>query len=98
MLKSDLRPLAPYRQRLSSIDPSLAAAAKVAFEVGVGTAGSLISAWVWSRYIASKRKAKTSVKTSHLSESQRGIYIHLETIEERIIRTKKIRVVMKVRL
>ena len=96
MLKSDLRPLAPHRQRLSSIDPTLAAAAAAVVGVGVGAAGNLVSNWVWSRYVAPKRKTKNTLKDSILADHGQ-VQIELVSIEERIVKIKKIRV-MKGRL
>jgi len=87
ILKSQLKPLAPPRQRLA-VDPTLAAAAGAAVGVGMTVAGNLISNWVWERYVAPKRKNKHSVK--HVQIIDR-IAIQVETIEERIVKTRKIR-------
>jgi hypothetical protein len=91
VLKSDLRPLSPHRQKLSSIDPTLAAAAKIAVEVGVGAAGSLLSTWVWNRCVASRRKSKHPHKDSILADHSQ-LHIEVVSIEERIVKIKKIRV------
>jgi len=91
MLKSQLKPLAPARQRLA-VDPTLAAAAGAALGVGVTVAGNLISNWVWERYVAPKRKNKRSVK--HVQIVDR-IAIQVEMIEERIVKTRKIRFSLK---
>jgi membrane protein implicated in regulation of membrane protease activity len=83
-----LRPLAPPRQKLTLIDPALAAAAKTAVELGTIVAGNLLSQWVWRKYVQPKRKAKVSAKfEKELFQSTQVVTV----ITERTVRMKRVR-------
>jgi len=77
---------------LTAVDPALAAAAGAAVGIGIAAAGDLVSTWVWERYVAPKRKSKNTVKVSVPGDRAHFIGIELESIEERIVRTKRLRI------
>jgi hypothetical protein len=93
MLKSELKPLAPPRQKLN-VDPTLAAAAGGVVGVGVAVATHLVSQWVYERYAVRKRKG------NNLRRIRGQVYdFEVETLEEMLIRRKKqYRIVLKDKL
>jgi hypothetical protein len=95
MLKSELKPLAPPKQKLT-IDPALAAAAGGVVGVGVAYATNLVSQWAWERYTARKRKRNGNKR---IQPGRFGDVFEVTEFEEVVItRRKQIRVVMKGKL
>jgi hypothetical protein len=93
MLQSDIRPLSP-RQKLSAIDPALLAVAGAALGIGINAAGGFISQWAWRRYQVAKKKSKDKELKRRCEGSV--IVFDVETVEERIVRTRKqVRVSLK---
>jgi len=94
MLKSDLRPLATPKQKLS-FDPTLVKVATVALSAGAAFAGKAVSRWVWQHYVAPRRKAKHPQRV--VLDIKGDVHvIQIETIEQHIIRTRKqTRIILK---
>jgi hypothetical protein len=98
-MRTEPRPVAP-RQRLSVVDPTLVTAAGAVLGIGIAAGGNLLSNWVWNKYVAPKRKTKTKRVSvgSTVVERHLGFQIDVETIEERVIRTRKIRLSIRGKL
>lgn len=95
MVKANFNPLAP-RNRLWPVDPRIAAAGAAALAVGIGAAGNLVSQWVWRRYVQPKRKQRRNVT----AQSGDGTYclFEIKSVEERIVKTRKVRLVLRSKL
>jgi len=87
MLRSDLRPLATPKQRLS-FDPTLVRVATVALSAGAAFAGKAVSRWVWEHYVVPKRKTKHPHRVVMNIKGDVHV-IQIETIEQHIIKTTK---------
>ena len=93
-MKSDLRPLAPPKQRLS-VDPTLVKIATVALSASAAFAGKAVSKWVWEHYVVPKRKAKHAQRIVRSITGEVHV-IQIETIEERVTKTRRqVRITMK---
>ena len=92
MLKSELKPLAPPRQKLA-IDPALAAAAGGVVGVGVAYATNLLSQWAYERYATRKRKRNGDKRI--LRDRFKDAFEVTEFEEVVTTRRKQIRMVFK---
>lgn len=92
-MKTSVVPLAPARARLSPIGTCAAVAGATLLTIGTAAAGNLLSTWVWKRHIEPRRNRKKTV--TRILPSGSVCTFELEAIEERVIKRKKLRVVVK---
>jgi len=91
MPKSGDSPLIRARTKLSPIDSH--AVGTFLLSVGGAATGNLISTWVWKRFVEPRKKGKRTVARRFPDGSVR--ILELESIEERIIKKRKLRLIVK---
>jgi hypothetical protein len=92
LIKSELKPLAPPRQKLA-IDPSLAAAAGGVVGVAVAVATHLVSQRIYERHAALKRKRKGATQ---FHDEYQGFEI--QTVEKVVVTRVKFKGISKDKL